>query len=248
MKLEVKGIHAFHGLARVLSGINLTVPEGKMIGLIGPNGAGKSTTIFSICGLHQVTEGHIFIDSKEITHLSPQAIKKSGIATAPEGRRLFSKMTVLDNLLIGAHLIQDKKITNQAMSEVFSLFPILKDRKKQLAGSLSGGEQQMLTIGRAMMAVPRVMLVDEMSLGLAPIIIREIYRIIKSINEKGVSILVVEQQATIAFKFASYIYVMELGKIAMEGEPKELIRNDHVINTYLGEWDSKPVPVSISLS
>ncbi len=235
MKLEVRGIHAFYGLARVLSGINLTVPEGKMIGLIGPNGAGKSTTIFSICGLHPVAEGHIFIDSKEITHLSPQLIKKSGIATAPEGRRLFSKMSVLDNLLIGAHLVQDKGILNQAISEVFSLFPILKNRQKQLAGSLSGGEQQMLTIGRAMMAAPRIMLVDEMSLGLAPIIIREIYRIIQSINKKGVSILVVEQQATIAFKFASYIYVMELGKIAMEGEPKELIRNDHVIHTYLGE-------------
>lgn len=235
MNLEVRDIHASYGLARVLAGVNLTVPEGNMIGLIGPNGAGKSTTISSICGLHQVTAGNIFLDSNEITHLSPQAIKKLGVATVPEGRRLFSKMRVFDNLMIGAYLIRDKGMIHKTMSNVFSLFPVLKERHKQLAGSLSGGEQQMLTIGRAMMADPRFMLIDELSLGLAPIIIREIYRIIKSINERGVSILVVEQQAKIAFKFASYIYAMELGKIAIEGDPKELMKNEYVINSYLGE-------------
>lgn len=158
-----------------------------------------------------------------------------GIATIPEGRRLFSKMTVLDNLLMGAYLIQDNKLMNESMSHVFSLFPVLKERQKQLAGSLSGGEQQMLTIGRAMMANPKILLADEISLGLAPIIIRDIYRVIKSINERGVSILVVEQQATIVFKFATYIYVMELGKIAIEGDPKELVKSDYIKNTYLGE-------------
>ena len=234
--LELRDIHAYYGLAKVLSGISLTVPEKSMVGLIGPNGAGKTTTILSICGLHQVAEGKVLLNSKEIMGMSPQDIKKLGIATAPEGRRLFTKMTVFDNLLMGAYLITDKKELSDATSLVFSLFPVLKERKNQLAGTLSGGEQQMLTIGRALMADPMFLLVDELSLGLAPIIIKEIYRVIKSINEqKGVSILLVEQQATIAFKYTTYIYVMELGRIAMEGNPKELVKNEYIVNTYLGE-------------
>ena len=234
--LELRDIHAYYGLAKVLSGISLTVPEKSMVGLIGPNGAGKTTTILSICGLHQVAGGKVLLNRREIMGMSPQAIKKLRVATAPEGRRLFTKMTVFDNLLMGAYLITDRKELNGSMSLVFSLFPVLKERKNQLAGTLSGGEQQMLTIGRALMADPVFLLVDELSLGLAPIIIKEIYRVIKSINEeKGVSILLVEQQATIAFKFATYIYVMELGKIVMEGDPKELVKNEYIVNTYLGE-------------
>ncbi len=183
-----------------------------------------------------MTEGKVLLNSKEIMGMTPQDIKKLGIATAPEGRRLFTKMTVFDNLLMGAYLITDKKELSDSTSLVFSLFPVLKERKNQLAGTLSGGEQQMLTIGRALMADPMFLLVDELSLGLAPIIIKEIYRVIKSINEqKGVSILLVEQQATIAFKYTTYIYVMELGRIALEGNPKELIKNEYIINTYLGE-------------
>jgi branched-chain amino acid transport system ATP-binding protein len=234
--LELRDVHAYYGLAKVLSGISLTVPEKSMVGLIGPNGAGKTTTILSICGLHQVSQGKVLLNSKEIMRMSPQDIKKLGIATAPEGRRLFTKMSVFDNLLMGAYLITDKKQLNDSMSLVFSLFPVLKERRDQLAGTLSGGEQQMLTIGRALMATPMFLLVDELSLGLAPIIVKEIYRVIKSINEqKGVSILLVEQQATIAFKFTTYIYVIELGRIALEGNPQELVKNEYVINTYLGE-------------
>jgi branched-chain amino acid transport system ATP-binding protein len=234
--LQLKEVEAHYGLARALSGINLTVPEGKMVGLIGPNGAGKTTTILTICGLHPVSAGSIFFDSSEIAGLPPQDVKQLGIATVPEGRRLFTKMTVLDNLLMGAYLTKDRKQIKKTMSEVFSLFPVLGERKKQLAGTLSGGEQQMLAIGRALMATPSMMLADEMSLGLAPLIIREIYRVIKSINDtRGVSVLVVEQQAVVAFKYTSYLYIMELGKIVMEGDPSTLIKNDYVQKTYLGE-------------
>jgi branched-chain amino acid transport system ATP-binding protein len=233
--LELKEVHAFYGLAKVLSGIYLTVPEGHMVGLIGPNGAGKSTTLLSICGLHPIASGVILLNSKKIMQLAPQHIRKLGVATIPEGRGLFRKMTVIDNLLIGGHLCNDKKQLRETMAQVFSLFPILGNRRKQFAGTLSGGEQQMLAIGRALMANPKVILADEMSLGLAPLIIQEVYRVIKSINERGVSILLVEQQATIAFKFASSIYVMEQGKIAMEGNATRLAENEYIKKTYLGE-------------
>jgi branched-chain amino acid transport system ATP-binding protein len=233
--LKLEEVHTSFGLSKALSGVSLIVPDAKMVALIGPNGAGKSTTIFTICGLYRATTGKILLDSKEIMRLSPQEIKQLGLSTIPEGRRLFSKLTVIENLMIGAHLIQSKKQIKEALSSVFSLFPRLREREKQLAGSLSGGEQQMLAIGRGLMANPKMIMADEISIGLAPIIIQEIYRVLKAINEKGVSMLVVEQQARIAFKMTTYVYVIELGKIAMEGEPKDLIQNDYVINTYLGE-------------
>jgi len=236
MMLELRDVQAFYGQAQALSGVSLTVPDGKMIGLIGPNGAGKTTTILSICGLHAIAGGTILFNSKELKGLPPQKIKHLGIVTVPEGRRLFTKMTVSDNLLMGAYLYSDKKRLSETMSEVFSLFPVLRERKKQAAGTLSGGEQQMLAIGRGLMANPSTMLADEMSLGLAPIIIHEIYRVVKKINsERGVAVLLVEQQATVAFKYASYLYIMELGKISMGGDPQTLIQNNYVKKTYLGE-------------
>jgi branched-chain amino acid transport system ATP-binding protein len=233
--LELKEIHVFYGLAEAISGVSLVIPSGEMVGLIGPNGAGKSTIILSTCGLIPIASGVILLNSEEITGWNPQSITKVGIATIPEGRRLFSKMTVIDNLLIGAHLCQDKNQVRERMSHVFSIFPVLENRKKQLAGTLSGGEQQILAIGRAMMANPMIILADEISLGLAPLVIQEVYRAIKLINDKGVSILLVEQQVTVTFKFTSSIYVLEHGRIVMKGSPKELVGNEHIKKTYLGE-------------
>jgi branched-chain amino acid transport system ATP-binding protein len=233
--LELKEIHVFYGLAEAVSGVSLVIQAGEMVGLIGPNGAGKSTIILSVCGLIPIARGMILFNSKEITRWNPQTITKAGIATIPEGRRLFSKMTVIDNLLIGAHLCQDKNQVTERMSQVFSIFPVLGGRRKQLAGTLSGGEQQMLAIGRAMMAKPTIILADEISLGLAPLVIHEVYRAIKSINDKGVSILLVEQQVTVTFKFTSSVYVLEHGRIVMKGSPKELVGNEHIKKTYLGE-------------
>lgn len=233
--LEVRDVHSFYGLAKALSGISLTLPEGSMSSLIGPNGAGKTTTIHSICGFHRISNGKVLLDSQEITGMPPESVRGLGIATAPEGRRLFSKMTVLENLLMGAYLVRDKKQINDLMTQVSSLFPTLKERKKQLAGSLSGGEQQMLTIGRALMSNPKIILADEISFGLAPLVIQEVYRALKIINQRGVSMLIVEQQATAAFRFTSYVYLMEQGRITLEGKPEELMKYDLIVSTYLGE-------------
>jgi branched-chain amino acid transport system ATP-binding protein len=233
--LELRNVHSHFGLAEVLDGVSISVKDEAMVGIIGSNGAGKSTTILSICGLQQVTAGEILLNGEEITNLVPQQIKKLGISTVPEGRRLFVKMTVFENLLIGAHLCNDRLRIDTNLSKVFTLFPGLKERKKQLAGSLSGGEQQMLAIARAIMGDPMIILADEISLGLAPIVIKDVYRTLESVNKIGVSVLFVEQQATIAFKYSSYIYVMEQGKVVIEGSPGDLIAREEVIKAYLGD-------------
>lgn len=233
--LELKGVHSNYGLAEILTGVNIFVKDGNMVGIIGSNGAGKSTTILTICGLQHITKGKVILNGEEITNLPPQKIRNLGIATIPEGRRLFGKMSVIENLLIGGHLCKDKKKLGNDISKVYSLFPRLKERKAQLAGSLSGGEQQMLAIGRAIMGNPIIILADEISLGLAPIVIKDVYRALESVNNIGMSVLFVEQQANIAFKCSSYIYIMEEGKVVIEGSPEDLVNRGEVVKAYLGE-------------
>jgi branched-chain amino acid transport system ATP-binding protein len=233
--LELEDVHTYYGSIHALKGISLTVNEGEVVTLIGANGAGKSTTLRSINGLNHPRQGRIQFRGRDITNAAPHGIVKSGIAQSPEGRRLFPRMSVLENLEMGAFQREDRGNLKEDMDRVFDLFPRLAERKQQKAGTMSGGEQQMCAIGRALMARPKLLLLDEPSMGLAPIFVEKIFEIIAEINAQGTPILLVEQNALMALDAASRGYVMETGQIALEGPAKELRENERVRKAYLGE-------------
>jgi branched-chain amino acid transport system ATP-binding protein len=233
--LELENVHTYYGSIHALKGISLKVHEGEVVTLIGANGAGKSTTLRSINGVNHPREGVIRFQGREITNAAPHTIVKMGIAQSPEGRRLFPRMSVLENLEMGAFQRTDKANFKEDMDRVFDLFPRLAERKLQRAGTMSGGEQQMVAMGRALMARPKLLLLDEPSMGLAPILVEKIFEIVKEINEQGTPILLVEQNALMALDAAKRGYVMETGVIALEGPARELRENERVRKAYLGE-------------
>jgi len=235
MMLKLKNIHTYYGNIHALKGINIEVEEGEIIALIGANGAGKSTTLMSTCGVVPPKKGTIEFLGKDITHLSTDKIVALGMSQVPEGRRIFPFLTVAENLDMGAFLRNDKEGIKKDLEYVYDLFPILADRKNQAGGTLSGGEQQMLAISRALMAKPNVLLLDEPSLGLAPIIIKQIFDIVKKINkENNTTIFLVEQNANLALKAADRGYVMENGVITMTDTGQNLLANEDVRKAYLG--------------
>ena len=233
--LEVEGIDAFYGTIQALRGVSIEVHEGEVVTLIGANGAGKSSTLRAINGVLHPRRGKIRFEGEDITRADPHDIVKRGIAQSPEGRRLFPRMTVVENLEMGAFQRKDKAEIREDMDRVFELFPRLQERRDQKAGTMSGGEQQMCAIGRAMMARPKLLLLDEPSLGLAPIFVERIFEIVKQINKQGVSILLVEQNALMALDAADRGYVLETGRVVLADDAKALMGNEQVRKTYLGE-------------
>lgn len=233
--LELKGVKSYYGKIEALKGIDLKVERGEIVTLIGGNGAGKSTTLMTICGLVNAQEGQVLFEGEEINALSPAKIVSKGISQVPEGRRIFKDFSVLENLEMGAYLRKDHSAVKRDLEYCYELFPILSERRHQRAGTLSGGEQQMLAISRALMARPRLLLLDEPSLGLAPLIIRQIFDIIGRINaENGTTIFLVEQNANLALKTAHRAYVLENGSIGFAGSAAELLGNEQIKRAYLG--------------
>ena len=232
--LQVSDIHTFYGSIQALKGISLEVHDGEIVTLLGANGAGKSTTLRSINGLNRPRQGHIRFQGRDITSVPAHEIVKRGIAQSPEGRRLFPRMSVSENLEMGAFQRQDRSEIRGDMDRVFELFPRLQERRSQKAGTLSGGEQQMCAIGRALMARPKLLLLDEPSLGLAPIFVERIFDIIKQINEQGTSILLVEQNANVSLSIADRGYVLSTGRMVLEGKASELRENEELRKAYLG--------------
>jgi branched-chain amino acid transport system ATP-binding protein len=233
--LEVDDVHVYYGAIHALKGVSLTVGEGEIVTLIGSNGAGKSTTLRAINGLNRPRQGSIRFQGADITHAPSHAIVKGGIAQSPEGRRLFPRMSVTENLEMGAFQRSDKENFAEDMDRVFDLFPRLHERRTQKAGTMSGGEQQMCAIGRALMARPRLLLLDEPSMGLAPIFVDRIFETVVEVNKQGTPVLLVEQNALMALEVARRAYVMETGRIALAGPASELKTNERVRATYLGE-------------
>jgi branched-chain amino acid transport system ATP-binding protein len=233
--LELRDVHVYYGAIHAVKGISLDVREGEIVTLIGANGAGKSTTLRAINGLNRAKQGTIHFQGSEITAATPHSIVQRGIAQSPEGRRLFPRMTVTENLEMGAFQRDDKENFADDMERVFELFPRLKERRTQKAGTMSGGEQQMCAIGRALMARPKLLLLDEPSMGLAPIFVERIFETVIEVNKQGTPVLLVEQNALMALDVAQRGYVMETGRIALEGPAAELKTNEQVRKTYLGE-------------
>ncbi|MFS8501051.1 MAG: ABC transporter ATP-binding protein [Caldicoprobacter sp.] len=231
---EIKDLHVHYGVIHVLKGVSLTVNDGEIVTLIGANGAGKTTTLRTISGLKKPTSGQIVLDGVDITNTSAQERVKMGISHVPEGRHVFPSMTVLENLELGAYLRKDKEGIAKDLKRVYDLFPVLADRRKQLAGTLSGGEQQMLAIGRALMSRPKILLLDEPSMGLAPLLVQEIFSIIKDVNSKGTTVLLVEQNARMALQIAHRAYVIETGRIVLSGTGAELMESEDIKKAYLG--------------
>jgi branched-chain amino acid transport system ATP-binding protein len=235
--LDVQGIHTFYGAIEALKGISLTVHKGEIVTLIGSNGAGKTTTLRSINGLNHPQSGSIHFAGTNITREAPHDVVRLGISQSPEGRKLFPRMSVLENLEMGAFQRRDRTELKSDLERVYSLFPRLAERKQQGAGTLSGGEQQMVAIGRALMAHPILLLLDEPSMGLAPIFVERVFETIVEINQQGTTILLVEQNAMMALEVASRGYVLETGTVALADDAKALLRNEQVRKTYLGETD-----------
>jgi branched-chain amino acid transport system ATP-binding protein len=233
--LELKDVHCYYGAIEALKGISLDVREGEIVTLIGSNGAGKSTTLRSINGLNHPRRGSIRFEGRDITNASPHSIVKMGIAQSPEGRRLFPRMSVYENLEMGAFQREDRKNIKEDIDRVFTLFPRLQERRGQKAGTLSGGEQQMCAIGRALMARPKLLMLDEPSMGLAPIFVERIFETIVEVNKQGTTILLVEQNALMALDVAVRGYVLETGTVALADNAKALRENEQVRKTYLGE-------------
>ncbi|HEU6444682.1 MAG TPA: ABC transporter ATP-binding protein [Gaiellaceae bacterium] len=233
--LELEDVHTYYGSIHAIKGVSLDVYEGEVVTLIGANGAGKSTTLRSINGLNHPRKGRIRFQGRDITQESPHDVVKMGISQSPEGRRLFPRMSVMENLEMGAFQRDDRAGIRESLDRVFELFPRLEERRSQRAGTLSGGEQQMCAIGRALMAQPKLLLLDEPSMGLAPIFVERIFEIVVEINKQGTPILLVEQNALMALDVADRGYVMETGVIALADEAKALAQNEQVRKTYLGE-------------
>ncbi|PXF35032.1 amino acid ABC transporter ATPase [Mesotoga sp. SC_NapDC] len=232
--LRVENLNVYDGGIHALKGISFNVEEGKIVALIGANGAGKSTTLRSICGLKKVKDGEIVFKSRSITNKSTNEIVRAGMTLVPEGRRIFPNLTVIENLMLGAFLRKDSEGIERDLEWVNTLFPILRERKDQKGGTLSGGEQQMLAIGRALMSRPDLLMLDEPSLGLAPVIVGEVFKVIRKVHEEGKTILLIEQNALGALKLADYAYVLETGRVVLEGKGEELLNNDLVKKSYLG--------------
>lgn len=232
--LELNNLHVYYGAIHALKGISMKVEKGQVVALIGANGAGKTTTLRTISGLLHPKEGSIMYDGKPLHEMKAQAIVKAGISQVPEGRRIFAPLTVMENLELGAFLRNDKEGIKADMETIFQSFPRLKERTFQSAGTLSGGEQQMLAMGRALMSRPKVLLLDEPSMGLSPIFVQEIFNIIKKINEEGTTVLLVEQNARMALSIADYAYVLETGTIKLEGKGADLAASEEVQKAYLG--------------
>lgn len=232
--LKVKGINVYYGAIHALHDVEFEVAEGEIVTLIGANGAGKTTTLHSVSGLIPIKTGEIEFMGKTLRGVQPNRIVEMGLAQVPEGRRIFANMTVLENLEMGAYTRRDKENIRKDMDVVFGRFPRLKERIKQVAGTLSGGEQQMLAMGRTLMSRPRMILMDEPSMGLAPLLVKEIFSIIQEINQQGTTILLVEQNAHMALSIANKAYVLETGKIVLDGPANELAQNEEVKKAYLG--------------
>ncbi len=232
--LEVNNIDVYYGVIHALKNVSLKVQEGEIVTLIGANGAGKTTTLRAISSLIKPSKGSIYFRGEKINGINPQEIVAKGISHVPEGRHIFQDMSVSENLELGAFLRKDKDGIEDDYEMIYSKFPILKDRSKQRAGTLSGGEQQMLAIGRALMSRPKLLLMDEPSMGLAPLLVHEIFSIIKEINNQGTTILLVEQNANIALSIADRAYVIEIGSVVIEGSGKELARSEEIKKAYLG--------------
>ena len=232
--LEVKDLHVSYGAIKAVQGVSFEIEKGEIVALIGSNGAGKSTILRTISGLEKAKSGSIVFEGTELTKLKAHKIVECGIAHVPEGRRVFPKMTVTENLTMGANLVKDRQKIKDSMDRVFSIFPRLEERAKQPAGTLSGGEQQMLALGRALMTNGSLLMLDEPSMGLAPIVVEDIFKVITKINETGTSILLIEQNAFLALNTAVHAYVLETGKIVMQGLAKDLLVDERVKNAYLG--------------
>jgi branched-chain amino acid transport system ATP-binding protein len=232
--LNIENINVYYGAIHAIKDISINVTEGEIVTLIGANGAGKSTTLRTISGLLKPKTGKIDFEGKDIAGMPAQAIVKQGISQVPEGRRVFANMTVLENLELGAYIRNDKAGIKEDMDSVFERFPRLLERKVQLAGTLSGGEQQMLAMGRALMSRPRLLLLDEPSMGLAPLLVKEIFSIVKEINQTGTTVLLVEQNANMALSIAHKAYVLETGRITLSGDAKKLAASEEVRKAYLG--------------
>ena len=236
--LKIKDLHVSYGGIKALRGVDLEVPDGKIVTLIGANGAGKSTTLRTISGLVKAESGSITYDGKELLGLSINKILEQGIAQSPEGRRVFPNLTVLENLKIGAYLRKDRDGIEKDVRWIYELFPRLEERHWQPAGTLSGGEQQMLAVGRALMSRPKLLMMDEPSLGLAPLVVQGIFDIIRTINQQGVTVLLIEQNANMALKIADYAYVLETGNITKFGTGAELLADESIKEAYLGKKKS----------
>ncbi len=233
--LEVKDIHTYYGKIHALKGVSLTVEEGEVVTLIGSNGAGKTTTLNTICGITPPSEGRVFLSGQDITPALPHHIVEMGVVQAPEGRKIFGKLTVRENLEMGAYTRNDETGVIEDMDYVFSIFPRLKEREKQIGGTLSGGEQQMLAIGRALMSRPKILLLDEPSMGLAPLLVRDIFDVIRYLNEQqSTTILLVEQNAQMALKVAHRGYVLQTGQVVMADDADKLLADESVRAAYLG--------------
>ena len=233
--LEVQDIQVYYGMIQALKGVSFSVNEGEVIALIGANGAGKTTTLHTVTGLLRAKSGHIIYDGQDITKVPPHKIVTMGMAHVPEGRRVFANMTVLQNLKMGAFTRSDKNEIDATIEKVYKRFPRLKERQNQTAGTLSGGEQQMLAMGRALMSQPKIILMDEPSMGLSPIFVNEIFDIIQQVSKTGTTVLLVEQNAKKALSIADRAYVLETGKIVLTGDAKELMDNESIKKAYLGE-------------
>ena len=233
--LEVKDIQVYYGMIQALKGISFEINEGEVVALIGANGAGKTTTLHTITGLLRAGKGKISFMGEDITDTPAHKIVKMGMAHVPEGRRVFAELSVYENLKLGAYINKDKEETQKTLEKIYERFPRLKERKKQLAGTLSGGEQQMLAIGRALMSKPKLIVMDEPSMGLSPQFVDEIFKIIEDIRKEGMTVLVVEQNAKKALKTADRAYVLETGNIILSGDARDLLNDESVRRAYLGE-------------
>lgn len=232
--LTIEGLKVRYGAIEAVKGINIEVPEGSVVALLGANGAGKTSTLRTISGLTEAAEGKITYYGKDITNMDTEKIAKLGMAQSPEGRQIFGDLTVEENLKAGAFTVKDRKVLKKCYERCYRYFPRLEERKTQMANTLSGGELQMLAIARALMSNPKVLLLDEPSLGLAPLVVRDIFEIIKEIRKEGTTVVIVEQNALQTLKIADYGYVLEVGEISMEGPASELIRDPKLVEAYLG--------------
>ncbi len=233
--LEIKDLEVYYGMIRAIKGVSFEVKEGEVIALIGANGAGKTTILHTITGLLEAQKGSVFFDGKDITKVPAHKIVSMGMAHVPEGRRVFANLSVLQNLKMGAYTRKDKNEIDETLKTVYERFPRLEERQNQLAGTLSGGEQQMLAMGRALMSHPRIILMDEPSMGLSPIFVNEIFDIIKEVSASGTTVLLVEQNAKKALSISDRAYVLETGNIVLEGKAEDLLNNDSIKKAYLGE-------------
>ena len=237
--LKVTDLVVSYGGIEALKGISFEVEQGQIITLIGANGAGKSTTLRTISGLVRPREGRIYFEGRDITDFNTQKIVETGIAMVPEGRRVFANLTVLENLRVGAYLRKDKEVIEEDIQYVYDLFPRLKERSWQLAGTLSGGEQQMLAVGRAVMTRPKLIMMDEPSLGLAPLVVKDIFKIIRTLKSTGMTVLLIEQNANAALHACDYAYVMETGRITTSGTGEELLASEAIQEAYLGKSNAR---------